>query len=285
MRLMRLALLPVPFLAAADLAAQIPQGTPGRFEGWNITYPVPAGWQFGRTMGRIHVLTSMQHAGAVFVAPGLYETFDEMAGDVVRFYQAMGLAGSPVEPAREATFGGHRAMASVYASYDQTGRIVHARIVTLLTPHGTGLIAIGMTTPQQMPQLRRTVEQLAAGVTAEAPQVNQQAVAALAGRWMYYAGRADGAIRPSGGASRSVEEYVTFDGRGNFEWQSSASVNVITPGFSGAAGAANATSDRGTYTVIGTTLVMKGQGGQYAFQLQILADRIIADGRTYLRAN
>jgi hypothetical protein len=53
----------------------------------------------------------------------------------------------------------------------------------------------------------------------------------------------------------------------------------------GVAGGAGATSDQGTYTVIGNTLVMKGRQGQQAFQLQILADRIIADGRTYLRAN
>jgi hypothetical protein len=51
------------------------------------------------------------------------------------------------------------------------------------------------------------------------------------------------------------------------------------------AGGASSSSDQGTYTVIGSTLVVKGQQGQQAFQLQILGDRIVADGRTYLRAN
>ena len=102
---------------------------------------------------------------------------------------------------------------------------------------------------------------------------------------MYYAGKASGVTVPSGGASRSHEEYVTFDGAGNFQWQSSSSVSVTAPGAGGMAGGANANSDQGTYTVIGNTLVMKGSQGQQAFQIQILADRIIADGRTYLRAN
>ena len=53
----------------------------------------------------------------------------------------------------------------------------------------------------------------------------------------------------------------------------------------GAAGAANSQADQGTYTVIGTTLVTKGSQGQQAFELQILADRILSDGRVYLRVN
>jgi hypothetical protein len=82
--------------------------------------------------------------------------------------------------------------------------------------------------------------------------------------------------------------YAVEDGAGRFQWTSSASVSVTTPSLSsgaGTAGGASASSDQGTYTVIGNTLVLNGQQGQQAFQLQILGDRIIADGRTYLRAN
>jgi hypothetical protein len=176
-------------------------------------------------------------------------------------------------------------MTATLASQDQMGQQVYSRVVTVLTPHGTGVAVVGMTTPQQMPQLQATVDRMASSVQAQAPQVNQQAVAALRGRWMYYAGKASGVTVPSGGASRSHEEYVTFDGSGSFQWESSSSVSVTTPGMGGVAGGANANSDQGTYTVIGNTLVMKGRQGQQSFQVQILADRIVADGRTYLRAN
>jgi hypothetical protein len=62
-------------------------------------------------------------------------------------------------------------------------------------------------------------------------------------------------------------------------------VSVTAPGAGGVAGGASANSDQGTYTVIGNTLVMKGRQGQQAFQVQVLGDRIVADGRTYLRTN
>jgi hypothetical protein len=102
---------------------------------------------------------------------------------------------------------------------------------------------------------------------------------------MFYSGRADGTTSATGGSARSYEESVEFDGQGRFAWQSSASVSVTTPGYTGSAGGAQARNDDGTYTVIGSTLVVRGRQGQATFELQMLADRIVADGRTYLRTN
>jgi hypothetical protein len=262
-------------------------GTTGvqTLEGWNIQYTVPANWQVSRTVGRMQVLSSNSEAGAIFVAPGLYNNFNEIVPDVTQFYQTMGLMAYPVEQPSPTTVAGFQAMTSTYMSQDQMGQVVHSRIIALLTPHGTGLVTLAMTTPNQMPQLRNTAEQLAASLRAQAPQVNQQAVAALAGRWMYYAGRAQGVTRSMGGTSRSHEEYVTFDGRGSFQWQSSSSVTAAGALGAGNVGGASANSDQGTYTVIGNTLIVKGRQGQQVYEIQLLGDRIIADGRTYLRAN
>jgi hypothetical protein len=257
------------------------------FPGWNVRYAVPAGWQLGQNLGRLHVLASTTQAGAIFVATGLYASFEEMVADLSKFYQSMNLQAMPVEQPSQQTIAGMRALTATYASQDQMGRQVQGRYVALLTPHGTGFGVLGMTTPDQMTQLRATVERLAASVQAQAPQVNQQAVAALAGKWMYYAGKADGGGAVTGSASRSHEEFVTFDGRGGFAWESSTSVMVTTPdgGGAGGAGAANANSDQGTYTVIGSTLVLKGRQGQMAFELQLGGDRFSADGRVYLKTN
>jgi hypothetical protein len=267
-----------------------PGGMPGAsgaqtLVGWNIRYTVPANWQVSRKVGRMQVLSSNSEAGAIFVAPGLYNNFNEFVPDVTQFFQAMGLMAYPVEQPSPTTVAGFQAMASTWMSQDQMGQVVHSRIIAVLTPHGTGFTTLAMTTPNQMPQLRNTAERLAASIQAQPPQVNQQAVAALAGRWMYYAGRAQGVTRPMGGTSRSHEEYVTFDGRGSFQWQSSSSVTAAGAMGAGNAGAASSNSDQGTYTVIGNTLVVKGRQGQQAYEIQLLGDRIIADGRTYLRAN
>ncbi len=272
-------------LVVPDAAAQAPGGS--SFPGWNIRYAVPAGWQLGQNLGRVHVLASTTQAGAIFVATGLYASFEEMVADLSKFYQSMNLQAMPVEQPSQQTIAGMRALTATYASQDQTGRAVQGRYVAILTPHGTGFGVLGMTTPEQMTQLRATVERVAASVQAQAPQVNQQAVAALAGKWMYYAGKADGGGSVTGSASRSHEEFVTFDGRGNFAWESSTSVMVATPsgGGAGAAGGASANSDQGSYTVIGSTLVLKGRQGQMAFEVQLQGDRFSADGRVYLKTN
>lgn len=255
-----------------------------RVEGWNIAYQSPSGWTRGQDLGRTAMYGHMTQAGALFVTPGLYATFDEVVADVGAAFQSMGLVAQPIEGPTQGTIAGLQSLSALLVSQDQMGQIVQSRVVALLTGHGTGLIVSGMTTPQQMGPLRQVVGAVAASVQAQAPAVNQQAVTALAGRWMYYDGAASGVTRPSGGSSRSVEQYVTFDGSGRFQWQSSASVSVTGIGGAGAGGASSS-SDQGTYTVIGNTLVLKGQQGQQAFQVQIMADRIIADGQTYLRAN
>lgn len=60
---------------------------------------------------------------------------------------------------------------------------------------------------------------------------------------------------------------------------------MTAPGSVGSVDGAGSNADQGTYTVIGSTLIVRGRQGMAAFELQILADRIVADGRTYLRSN
>jgi len=283
----RLVALPTLVFGAlpVTLAGQIAQAGPGAspsFAGWNIEYTLPSGWQVGQVLGRVQMLASMSDAGAIFVAPGLYGNFQEIVADLSTFYQSLGLVAYPVEQPAEGTVAGLRAMTATYASQDQMGQMVHGRVVAVLTPHGTGFVVLGMTTPQQMQGLRATVDRVVESVKARPPEVNQQAMAALAGRWMYYAGKADGVTSVTGGSSRSHEEFVTFDGQGRWEWQSSSSVSVTVPGGAGAGGA-QSNADQGSYTVIGTTLVLKGTQGQQTFEIQILPDRLIADGRVYLK--
>ena len=272
-----------PTQAASPRGEPAAGGTRYTIQGWNISYEIPTGWQISpQSVGRVMVLASNTHAGAIFVAPGSYSNFDDVAIDVTKFYQALGHQPSPVEQPTQAIIAGFQAMTALFVSRDQMGQVVQSRGVSVITPHGTGCVVIGMTTPEQMPQLRQMVDRLAASLQAQPPQTNQQLVAAVAGKWMYYAGKASGSTSVTGGSSRSHEEYVAFDGVGRFEWNSSSSVNVMVPGGAGAGGA-SAGNDQGTYTVIGNTLIVKGQQGQQSFEIQVLADRIIADGRTYLK--
>ena len=258
-------------------------GAHSRFPGWNIEYKLPQGWQMGQTLGRLQVLGSNTEAGAIFLAPGMYRSAEEAIADLSQFYQSLNLQGVPVEPPKSTTIAGLRATVATYASMDQMGRTVHGRFISLLTPHGTGLNMLGLTTPEQMPRLGGTLERLAGSVTANPPSVNRQAIQALAGTWVLYQGGYRGGSSSTGSASHSHEETVVFDGQGSFQWQSSTSVSVTTPGYTGDAARATSDADRGTYTVVGSTLVVKGTKGQLTFDIQIEGNRLTARGKTYLR--
>ena len=258
-------------------------GNQSRFAGWNIEYRLPQRWTVAQSVGRLQTLASNTEAGAIFLAPGMYSNANEAIADLSQFYQLLNLQGYPVETPQSTTIAGLQAIVATYVSTDGTGRTVQGRFISLLTPHGTGLNMLAMTTPDQMPKLRATLERLAASVKAAAPAVNQQAVAALAGTWVLYVGGYSGGSSVAGSTSHSHDESVVFDGRGNYRWQSSSSVSVTTPGYSGGAGRATSDADQGTYTVIGSTLVMKGTKGQFAADIQIQGNRLVADGKTYLR--
>ena len=269
--------------ASAQISAG-PAGSGGETpSGWNISYKVPLQWQVAKRLGRLEMLTSNTAAGAIFVAPGLYRSFDEAVADLSAFYQSMNLQAYPAEQPTQSTIAGMQAMTATYASQDQSGHTVQGRFIALLTPHGTGFNMFAMTTPEQMSGLRAVLEQLAASVKAGPPDVNQQAMAALAGTWILYAGNYEGGTKVGGTTSHSHEETVVFDGRGSFQYQSTSTVMVVTPGYTGGGDGASQTSDAGSYTIIGNTLVFKSSKGQIAVDFQLQGGQLVAGGKTYLR--
>jgi len=253
---------------------------------WKVSYELPAGWQVAQRTERYHGLTTIAQGAVVYVAVGMYQSFNDVAGDLNKAFQALGLTGYPTGQSTLSTIRGMQAMTADYTGQNRAGMPLRARVTAMLSPHGTGVVVTGIAATQLMPQVQTAVDQVVGSIDiAGPPQSNPRAVAALQGRWMLYSGRADGATSATGGTSRSYEETVQFDGQGRFAWQSSASVSVTTPGLTGNAGGAQSSSDEGTYTVIGSTLVVRGQQGLASFEVQILADRVIAEGKTYLRAN
>lgn len=271
---------PAPQLLAAQDA-----GAP-RFAGWNIGYRVPAGWQLAQQQGRVHGLTPGTPGAGIYVAPGMYASFTDVAAELPKAFQALGLAGMPAAPPTNATIKGMQAMTATYRAQGQGGVVVDVRVTAILTPHGTGLVVMGLAPVQASAQMSQATDQVAQSIEVfGAPQPDQRAIAALRGRWLYYAGKATGVTVLEGGGSRSHEENVEFDGAGRFAWQSSTSLSVTAPGSAGSVDGAGTNADQGTYTVIGSTLIVRGRQGMAAFELQILADRIVADGRTYLRNN
>jgi len=275
--------------AAAQImsAPATPNATSGTaLTDWNISYRMPANWRVGQTIGRLQMIVSNTDAGMIFLAPGMYATPQDAIADLSTFYQQMQMQAYPVEQPAMGTIAGLRSITAMYASADQMGRMVQGRYIALLTAHGTGVSLLAMTTQDKMATLRTTLDQLAASVKAEAPSVNRQAMAALAGQWILYDGKVDPVTTSSGGASHSYEETVVFDGQGSYRWSSASQVSVTTPGISAGAGSANGSTtdgDQGSYTVIGNTLVLKGTKGQLAVDFQLGNGQLIAAGKRYVR--
>lgn len=139
--------------------AEGPAGTGGGpSSGWNISYELPPQWQVAQRIGRLEMLASNTAAGAIFVAPGLYRSFEEATADLSGFYQSMNLQAYPVEQPTQTTIAGLQAMTATYSSQDQSGRTVQGRFIALLTPHGTGFNMLAMTTPEQMSGLRSVLD-------------------------------------------------------------------------------------------------------------------------------
>lgn len=275
-------------LALLALPLALPAQQAPRFPAWNIAYAVPDGWRMTQQQGRVHALGNAGNDAVLYLAPGPYQSFEEIAAELPKAFGALGVQGMPNGQAQSATVAGMRAMSLTYVGRDGAGMPIEAKVIAVLTPHGTGLVALGLTRMGMMPRLAPAMDQALAGISATgAPVPDAQAMAALRGKWMYFSGGTSGGSRLQGSATRSYEENVEFDGAGRYAWSSSAAVNVTTPetgvGGGSSAGGANAGSDQGSYAVIGNTLVLCGRTGTLSVDVQILGDRIIADGKTYMR--
>ncbi|MGH7720659.1 MAG: hypothetical protein ACREON_17665 [Gemmatimonadaceae bacterium] len=278
----------LPFTFCSTLLAQ---GGPAPssvslLAGWNVEFSPPAGWRVARTVGRVQMLASSSEPGSIFIAPGLYTSAEEAISDLTALYTSMNLMAVPVEQPAQALIAGLRATVATYDSQDQTMRHVRARFINLLGAHGTGLNLLAMTTPEHFDRLRYTLERLAATVQVGAPIVNQAAVEALSGTWVL-SSRERGPDASSAGGARAHDESIAFDGRGAFHWRSSplasADGRIAAASPFASAGGVPENGDHGRYVVIGNTLILRGQKGQFTFDVALDGNRLIALGRTYVR--
>jgi hypothetical protein len=285
---MRIVALALCALLTSRLAAQPNAAQPApKFPAWNIAYAIPTDWRLTQQQPRVHALTNATNDALLYLAPGPYQSFEEVAAELPKAFTALGMVGMPNGAPQTLQIAGMRAMSATYLAQDRTGARLDVKVIAALTPHGTGLVALGLARMGSLARLAPAMDQAMAGMLATGtPVPDAQAIAALRGRWVYYSGRAAGGSVLQGSSSRSYEETVEFDGVGRFTFSSSASVSVTTPetggvGGGSSAGGVNANSDQGSYAIIGSTLVLRGRAGVLAVDVQVAGDRIIADGKTY----
>jgi len=255
----------------------------GAFPGWNVGYELPAGWVVRQTTGRVHVLGSQNQAGAIFVAPGLYESVDDVLADMGAFQRLARISGRPIEGPTDTALAGLPAVIATFSGQNEYGRPVSTRLAGVFTPHGTGVVVVGVAAPTAFPELRTTVESLAGTVTGGPPQLNPEAAQRIVGLWLRYLDGQPPGPDPQQDQERSIEDTIEFEEGGRFVWKSSIYLAAEARGRADDPTTTAGESDRGVYRVVGETLVLRGQAGQRIYPLAQSDGRLSLDGATYYR--
>jgi hypothetical protein len=267
-------------IAPTALEAQVERDFPG----WNIRYTLPATWYVRQTPGRLHVLGSDSEPGALFVAPGLYTSYEDVDADLGAFVEIAGLRGREVEGPVDTTIAGFRAVVASYTGVGRSNQTVKARMAALFTPYGTGLVVLGLSAPEQFWFLKEKLIVVAEAVVAAPPAIDTVAVAGLEGTWANYLAGRPPAQDPTDDWTRGVNDLFEFDAAGNYSWKSSTYLAAEARGAINESPMLADQVEAGTYTVIiGGTLILKSVRGQRMVVAGVEAERLTLGGRTYFK--
>ena len=98
-----------------------------------------------------------------------------------------------------------RAMTADYMGQDRSGMPIQSRVIAVLSSQGSGVVVLGFARAGGATALAPALDAVVQGLEVTGPPVvNQQAVAALRGKWMAYSGRADGGSSVLGSTARSA---------------------------------------------------------------------------------
>lgn len=269
------AVLVLPVLIGAFPAQQPRERLPG----WNASFGVPSGWHVLQNSGRAAALTDSLESSAVFVAAAYLATSADAADELRAMFADLHYSADPVRPPKDTTIAGRRALVAHYRGAGRAGP-VEARTAVVFTTHGTGVTVLGLTGGDRSSAVAEIVIRVAASLDAAAPVTNAAWTAGLAGHWQYVpppAAAADSS--PAGKAV--VDEWLEFDGRERFSWSSRTIVSMLVLGPGPLT--AEATSDSGTYSVVGSTLVLRGQAGRRAVDIRLGGEQLSLGGRVFQR--
>jgi len=258
------------------LAPLVAQDRREVLSGWNASFAVPSGWRVLQVEGRAAALTDSLESGAVFVTAGYMTTAAEAQSELLAMFVDLHYSATATSAPKDTTIGTRPAMIATYSGAGRAGTIV-TKAAVVFSNFGTGVMVIGLAKPDRFGRVSETVSQIAASIQVSLPATNVAAVSGLAGHWDYVPPAA--AAHDSTAAGKvSIDEWLEFDGHERFTWHSRTIVSVR--------GAAPLTAenrdDAGTYTVVGTTLVLRGKRAR-AIDIHLEAGNLSLGGRAYRR--
>lgn len=273
--------------AASSTAARPASGDEVSLPHWNIRYRRPTGWNVAKQFGHLDLLGSNTDAGGIFISPGLFDSPESAVAELSAILSALGMTGTPVEAPAAAKVGSFEATRAVYDLRDGNGQTNRARFWTLYSGRGTGLLILGMTTPEHYSAMQSRTDGLAASAVLRDPALHPERAAMLVGTWSFSNTTFSPDIANSGSSGAGYEETIVFAADGTF----SASSSSYVTGSSGAlhGGTTNASStreggDNGVYTVLGDQLVLRSaKTGTQMLPFSQSSGQLVINGRTYVR--
>jgi len=257
-------------------ATLLAQGQRERLAGWNASFAIPSGWRVLQVAGRAAALTDSLESGALFVSAAYVATPVEAQAELTAMFADLHYTATATAAPTDTIIGGHRAMVATYQGAGRAGPVA-TRVAVVFSDYGTGITIVGLGPPERFTQVADVVGRVAATVQAELPATNVAWVAALSGHWDYVPPAS--AVRDSSAAGRvAIEEWLEFDGHERYRWRSRTVVSVR--------GANPLTAenqdDTGTYTVVGSTLVLRGKRTR-TVDIRLNADDLSLSGRGFRR--
>ena len=268
-------------MVALGLAATALSAETRTFEGWNIRYESPSGWRSGRRSGVAEMLVA-DDGSLITIACGVDANSDEALRNLGQFLSAMQVTAVPSGEPKKTRIGGRDALVIDGQLHARDGRTFGAHFVVLFDKGGTSLWVCGIAAAGRTEAVSRDVDGIVGGADMKAPTPNQQAIAALAGAWVVDTGSFNPGLGGGDAATgTSHNERVAFDGQGRFEYSRSSAVYVsdmpadVDP--------VSQVSDQGTYSVIGSALVLRGSNGTMILEMQVNGSTLVVGGKTYRR--
>jgi hypothetical protein len=257
------------------LTAQVPPRE--NIPGWNTSFAVPSGWRVLRVSGRAVALTDSLETSALFVTVAYAPTAADAQVELNTMFADLHYTPTSTAAPRDTTLGTHPALIAAYTGAGRAGPI-DSRAAVVFSRYGTSVTVLGLATPARSAALAAAVLNVAVSVEPGLPATNVAWIAALAGHWDYVP--PPSAARDSSPAGKvTVTESLVFDGHERFTRQARTIVEVR--------GAnpmtAESQADSGTYTVVGSTLILRGTAQPYPVDIRLAGDTLDFAGRPFRR--
>jgi hypothetical protein len=247
-----------------------------RVEGFNVAYVAPAGWNVAFDQERVKAFSDPGKTAFLFVFGGSYSSDDVAFTDAQTIFAGTDLSDEQeVEPRNRLRVGGRSGLGYASTVAKASGERMALRVLIVMTEHGTSLGVVALAPPGRAAEMKRLVETVAGSLSVQAPVENRTLAAKIAGVWTRQQGYTSNS---GGGGGYTNEETYAFDPSGTYRYRSTSVVSIP-----GAAIEPKVEQGGGTWSAIGSSLVLANDDGRTTIDVKWEGNVAIVNGTRFIR--